>query len=322
MTATRERGDATTTRRAPVAVELRDLSKRFGDIHAVERVSATAVPGQVTALLGPNGAGKSTTLRMLLGLMAPSSGTATFGGQRYADLTDPVRRVGAVLETSGWYPGRTAQDHLRILATASQLPADAPSRVLAATGLADDARRRVGEFSLGMRQRLGLAAAMLGDPDVLVLDEPTNGLDPPGMRWLRAHLRGLARQGRTVLVSSHALAEVEQIADHVLVLVHGRLLRSAGLSELRAEAGAGSRIRTPQPHRLVAVLQAAGHHCSPIDDDVVVDAAPEQVGELAARAGLVLHGLQPTIDLEHVFFRLMGQSAEAQPADPSDRTAS
>ncbi len=322
MTSASIRKDAPRPRRVPCAVELRDLSKDFGAIHAVQRVSATALPGQVTALLGPNGAGKSTTLRMLLGLVAPSSGTATFGGQRYDELTDPVRRVGAVLETSGWYPGRTAQDHLRILATASQLPADAPSRVLAATGLADDARRRVGEFSLGMRQRLGLAAAMLGDPDVLVLDEPTNGLDPPGMRWLREHLRGLARQGRTVLVSSHALGEVDQIADHVLVLVHGRLLRSAGLSELRAEAGIGSRIRTPQPDRLVAVLQAAGHHCSTIEDDLVVDAAPEQVGELAARHGLVLHRLQPTIDLEHVFFRLMGESDEAQHSDPAGRTAS
>ena len=259
---------------------------------------------------------------MLLGLVAPSSGTATFGGQRYDELTDPVRRVGAVLEASGWHPGRTARDHLRILATASQLPADAPLRVLAATGLADVARRRVGEFSLGMRQRLGLAAAMLGDPDVLVLDEPTNGLDPPGMRWLREHLRRLADQGRTVLVSSHALGEVEQIADHVLVLAHGQLVRSAGLTELRAEAGVGSRIRTPEPDRLVAALRAAGHRCSPVDDDLVVDAAPEQVGELAARHGLVLHRLMPTIDLEHVFFRLITESDEARCSTPAERTPS
>ena len=299
------------TVREPCAVELRDLSKSFGAVHAVDRISATAQPGQITALLGPNGAGKTTVLRMLLGLIEPSSGTATFGGQRYDELTDPVRHVGAALESSGWHPGRTARDHLRILATASRLPPDAPARVLAETELADAAARRVGEFSLGMRQRLRLAAALLGDPDVLVLDEPTNGLDPPGMKWLRDHLRRLADQGRTVLVSSHALGEVEQIADHVLVLDHGRLLRSAGLAELRAEAGVGSRIRTPEPERLIAALRTAGHRCTPIDDDLVVDAAPERVGELAARHGLVLHRLMPTIDLEHVFFQLMSESGEA-----------
>jgi ABC-2 type transport system ATP-binding protein len=309
-----------TSRRQPCAIELRELSKSFGPVRAVDRVNGTARPGQVTALLGPNGAGKTTTLRMLLGLVAPSSGTATFGGHRYDELTDPVRRVGAVLESSGCHPGRTAQDHLRILATAARLPADAPSQVLAATGLADAARRRVGEFSLGMRQRLGLAAAMLGDPDVLVLDEPTNGLDPPGIRWLREHLRGLAGQGRTVLMSSHALAEVEQIADHVLILSGGHLIRSAGLAELRAEAGAGSRVRTPEPDRLTAVLQAAGYRCSSADDYLVVDVAPECVGELAAQDGLVLHRLMPAVDLEHIFFRLIGQSDEARPSGPAERT--
>ena len=322
MTSAGNRRGAATTMREPCAVEVRDLSKRFGPVHAVDRVSATALSGQVTALLGPNGAGKTTILRMLLGLVAPSTGTATFAGQRYDELTDPVRRVGAVLESSGWHPGRTARDHLRILATASQLPGEAPLRALATTGLANVAGRRVGEFSLGMRQRLALAAAMLGDPDILVLDEPTNGLDPPGMRWLREHLRRLADQGRTVLLSSHALGEVEQIADHVLVLARGRLIRSAGLAELRAEAGIGSRIRTPEPDRLVAALQAAGHSCSPVDDDLVVDAAPEQVGELAARHGLVLHRLMPTIDLEHVFFRLMTESNEAGPSARADRTSS
>ena len=173
-----------------------------------------------------------------------------------------------------------------------------------------------------MRQRLGLAAAMLGDPDVLVLDEPTNGLDPPGMRWLREYLRRFADQGRTVLMSSHALGEVEQIADHVLVLAHGRLLRSAGLDELRAEAGVGSRVRTPEPDRLVAALRAAGHLRSSVDDDLVVDAAPEQVGELAATHGVVLHRLMPTIDLEHVFFRLMTEADEVQRPGPAARTPS
>jgi ABC-2 type transport system ATP-binding protein len=160
---------------------------------------------------------------------------------------------------------------------------------------------------------------MLGDPDVLVLDEPTNGLDPPGMRWLREHLRELADQGRTVLVSSHALAEVEQVADHVLVLSHGRLIRSATLSELRAEVGAGSRIRTPEADRVVDVMRTEGIRCTPVDDDLVVDASPEQVGGLAARHGLVLHRLMPTVDLEHVFFQLVGDSDEDESSGPVER---
>ena len=290
------------------AVELNGLTKSFGDIRAVDDVSAVAVPGQVTALLGPNGAGKTTTLRMLLGLVAPTSGTATFGGRRYDELSDPVCEVGAVLESSGFHPGRTALDHLRILATAARLPADAPRRVLAETGLAQDARRRVGGFSLGMRQRLGLAAAMLGDPSVLVLDEPTNGLDPPGIVWLRGYLRRLADDGRTVLLSSHALNEVELTADHVMVLAQGRLVRSARLDELRAEAGVGSRVRTPEQDRLCAVLDAAGHASRRTEDDLLVDVAPEQVGELAAAHGIVLHGLAGTGGLEQAFFHLIEQS--------------
>ena len=298
------------------AVELRGLTKSFGDVRAVYDVSAVAVPGQVTAFLGPNGAGKTTTLRMLLGLVAPSSGTATFNGRRYDELQDPVRQVGAVLEASGCHPGRTALDHLRVLATAARLPKDAPERVLAETGLAADARRRVGEFSLGMRQRLGLAAAMLGDPAVLVLDEPTNGLDPEGVRWLRGYVRRLADEGRTVLVSSHALSEVEQTADHVLVIVKGRLVRSSSLAALRAEAGVGSRVRTPDPDRLCAALDTAGHTYRRTDEGLAVDATPEQVGELAAAHGVVLHGLVGTADLEQAFFRLIQES------DPAERLAS
>ena len=290
------------------AIELNGLTKSFGAVLAVDEVSAVALPGQVTALLGPNGAGKTTTLRMLLGLVAPDRGTATFDGRRYDELPDPVRQVGAVLEASGYHPGRTALDHLRVLATASGLPQDAPGRVLAETGLAADARRRVGQFSLGMRQRLGLAAAMLGDPAVLVLDEPTNGLDPPGVRWLRGYLRRLADKGRTVLLSSHALSEVELTADHVLVLAHGRLLRSSTLAALRAEAGVGSRVRTPDPDRLGAALDAAGHRYRPTDEGLAVDATPEQVGELAAQHGVVLHGLVGTADLEQAFFRLIEES--------------
>jgi len=296
------------------AVELSGLTKAFGDFVAVDGVSAVALPGQVTALLGPNGAGKTTTLRMLLGLVAPSGGTATFDGKRYDELSEPVRQVGALLEASGCHPGRTALAHLRILATAARLPREAPERVLEETGLAADARRRVGEYSLGMRQRLGLAAAMLGDPSVLVLDEPTNGLDPPGVRWLRGYVRRLADEGRTVLLSSHALSEVELTADHVLVLTHGRLLRSSTLAEFRAEAGVGSRVRTPDPHRLGAALDAAGHAYRLVDDGLAVDAPPERVGELAAAYGVVLHRLEGTADLEQAFFRLIqGTDQVAQP---------
>ena len=286
------------------AIEFNGLGKTFGEVSAVHDVSAVARPGEVTALLGPNGAGKTTTLRMLLGLVAPSSGTATFNGRRYDELPDPVRQVGAVLEASGYHPGRTALDHLRILTVACRLPREAPERVLAESGLSADGGRRVGSFSLGMRQRLGIAAAMLGDPRVLVLDEPTNGLDPPGVRWLRGYLRGLADEGRTVLLSSHALSEVELIADHVLVMARGRLLRSSSLAALRAEAGVGSKVRTPDPDRLAEALVAAGHAHRRADDHLAVDATPEQVGELAALHRIVLHGLEGTADLEKAFFRL------------------
>ena len=290
------------------AIELCTLTKSFGDVRAVDDVSAVIAAGQVTAFLGPNGAGKTTTLRMLLGLVAPTSGTATFGGRRYDEIAEPVRHVGAVLEASGWHPGRTALDHLRVLATAARLAKDAPMRVLAATGLAEDGRRRVGEFSLGMRQRLGLAAAMLGDPAVLVLDEPTNGLDPQGVRWLRGYVRQLADEGRTVLVSSHALSEVEQTADHVLLIAKGRLVRSSSLAALRAEAGVGCRVRTPEPERLANVLDAAGHRYRHVDEELAIDAAPEQVGELAAAHRVVLHRLTGTAGLEEAFFRLTEQS--------------
>jgi ABC-2 type transport system ATP-binding protein len=286
------------------AIELCRLTKSFGAVRAVDGVDALIEAGKVTAFLGPNGAGKTTTLRMLLGLVAPTAGTATFGGRRYDELLDPVRHVGAMLETSGYHPGRTALDHLRVLATAARLDKGTPMRVLTDTGLGEDARRRVGEFSLGMRQRLGLAAAMLGDPAVLVLDEPTNGLDPQGIRWLRGYVRTLAGEGRTVLVSSHALSEVEQTADHVLLIAKGRLVRSSTLAELRAEAGVGCRVRTAEPERLSAVLAAAGHRVRLDDDELAVDAAAEQVGELAAMHRIVLHRLNPTAGLEEAFFRL------------------
>jgi ABC-2 type transport system ATP-binding protein len=292
-------------------IELRGLTKRFGATVAVDDLTATIVPGSVTAFLGPNGAGKTTTLRMLLGLVAPTAGTATIDGRRYEKLPEPVREVGALLEASGFHPGRTAFDHLRTLAVAARLSDDAPARVLAQVDLTAAADRRVGAFSLGMRQRLGLAAAMLGDPPVLVLDEPTNGLDPHGIRWLRGYLRELSNEGRTVLVSSHALAEVEQTADDVIAIARGRLVRSSSLSELRAEAGVATRVRGPELGELADLLEADGYRVRRItEDDLVADAAPEVVGELAAKHNVVLHRLFETGGLEDVFMRL---TEEKQP---------
>jgi ABC-2 type transport system ATP-binding protein len=240
------------------AISVQGLTKRFGDVLAVDRLSFEVGPGTVTGFLGPNGAGKTTTLRMLLGLVAPTSGTATIDGRPYRELADPLRRVGAVLEAGGFHPGRSARDHLRVLAKAAGLPAGRVGEVLEQVGLAAAGRRRVGGFSLGMRQRLGLAAALLGDPEVLVLDEPANGLDPEGVHWLRGLVRGLADQGRTVLVSSHLLAEVAQTIDRVVIIDRGRLVAQSTLADLTAGGDRTVRVRTPQPEALRDLLVARG----------------------------------------------------------------
>ena len=216
-------------------IALDGLTKRFGDIVAVDDLTIQLGRGRVIGLLGPNGAGKTTTLRLLLGLVAPTSGSATIDGRPYQALDEPIRHIGAVLEATSFHPGRRARDHLRVLAATAGVPDRRVDEVLAEVGLAGAAHRRVGGFSLGMRQRLGLAAALLGDPDVLVLDEPTNGLDPEGVRWLRDFLRAYAASGRTVLVSSHLLAEVAQTVDDVVVLAGGRLVAHAPLAELAQE---------------------------------------------------------------------------------------
>jgi ABC-2 type transport system ATP-binding protein len=289
-------------------IELRGLTKRFGANVAVDDLTASVGPGSITAFLGPNGAGKTTTLRMLLGLIAPTAGVATIDGRRYGELVQPVREVGALLEASGFHPGRAAIDHLRGLAVAARLSSDAPIRALDAVGLGSDADRKVGHFSLGMRQRLGLAAAVLGDPRVLVLDEPANGLDPQGIRWLRGYLRDFADHGRTVFVSSHVLGEVEQIADEVLMIARGRMVRSGSLADLRAEAGVVTAVRSPEIDHLRSLLEASGYDVrSAALDELVVDARPEAVGELAAAHQIVLHGLIETGGLEEVFIRLTGE---------------
>jgi len=298
------------------------LTKRFGATVAVEGLTETVEPGRVTGFLGPNGAGKTTTLRMLLGLITPTAGAATFDGKRYDELTVPTREVGTLLEATGFHPGRSAVNHLRVLAVAAGLPRSRPTEVLELVGLAEVAGRKVGQFSLGMRQRLGLAAALLGDPPVLVLDEPANGLDPQGIHWLRTFLRGLAQEGRTVLVSSHMLPEMEQTADELIVLANGRLIRQGVLADLQSEGGGGTRVRTPQAEQLAALLSQAGlpgRYLGP--EELQVDAQPERVGELAAQHGVVLHRLAPTAGgLEDVFLSLTsgtGPTAGSPPPPPA-----
>ncbi|MEZ5235134.1 MAG: ATP-binding cassette domain-containing protein [Acidimicrobiales bacterium] len=288
---------------ATVVVE--HLCKSFGPITAVDDLSFTVRPGVVTGFLGPNGAGKTTTLRMLLGLVRPTSGRATIGGVPYAALRDPLRRVGAALEATGFHAGRTARDHLRVQAAAAGLPTARVDASLQQVGLEDAAGRRVGGFSLGMRQRLALAAALLGDPQVLVLDEPANGLDPAGIAWLRGFVRYFAAQGRTVLLSSHVLSEVQQTVDEVVVIAHGRLVRHAPLADL--EGPPIVLVRTPQVEQLAVALAHAGLPAEPGGDGalLVTGAEPARVGEVAHRAGVVLHELaRRPGDLEHVFLAL------------------
>jgi ABC-2 type transport system ATP-binding protein len=295
------------------AIKVQGLTKRFGEVLAVDQLAFEIDQGTVAGFLGPNGAGKTTTLRMLLGLVAPTAGTATIAGRPYRDLPDPARTVGAVLEASGFHPGRSARDHLRVLATAAGIDQGRADAVLEQTGLAAAARRRVGGFSLGMRQRLGLAAALLGDPQVLVLDEPANGLDPEGVHWLRGLVRSLADEGRTVLVSSHVLAEVAQTVDQVVIIDRGRLVAQSTLAALTAGADRTVRVRTPQPEALRDLLAARGAQVTVDGPDqlVVLGATTEQVGQAAAAGGVVLHEMRfERSNLEDVFLELTGRKGE------------
>jgi ABC-2 type transport system ATP-binding protein len=293
---------------AGVPVVVDDLSKHFGGVVAVDHLSFSVQPGRVTGFLGPNGAGKTTTLRCLLGLVAPTSGSATIGGRTYHDIPAPTRVVGSALEATGFHPGRSAANHLRVLARAGGLDEKRVPDVLGIVGLADVADRGVGGFSLGMRQRLQLAAALLGDPGVLVLDEPANGLDPEGIAWLRAFLRFLAGEGRTVLVSSHVLSEVEQTVDDVVIIAGGRLVRACPLSELTTESGHVV-VRTPSPQQLADAIAAhsAAASVRPEDDgSISIEGLdPAEVGHVAFASGVELHELRrSTSDLEQIFLSL------------------
>ena len=280
------------------------MSKQFGAVHAVSDLSFTVEPGVVTGFLGPNGAGKTTSLRMLLGLVRPTSGSATFGGTAYRDLPRPLATVGTALEASSFSPGRTARNHLAVYAVAAGIARTRVTEVLELTGIAEAADRRVGGFSLGMRQRLGLAFALLGDPEVLVLDEPINGLDPEGIRWIRGLLQHLAGEGRTVLVSSHLLSEVQQTVDRVVILSRGRIVHQGSLDDL--ETAATVLVDAPDRGALRSALQAAGLAVSETDAGLAVSAPSADVGAIAHRAGVPLSLLhQERAGLEEVFLELV-----------------
>ena len=295
-------------------LEVRGLTKRFGSTTAVDDLSFSVEPGRITGFLGPNGAGKTTTLRTLLGLIRPSAGEALVTGVPYRKLGDPIRTVGAVLEASSYHPGRSGRNHLRVLATAGGIPRARVEEVLAHVELTGAANRRVGGYSLGMRQRLSVAGALLGEPRLLVLDEPANGLDPEGIRWLRNFLRSFADDGGTVFISSHVLAEVAQLADEVVIIHHAKLVAHESLEALTARASGGTVVRSPDAERLRERLAEAGIDAKPGDgNELRVAVEAERVGEIAAAAGIVLHELRAEeASLEEVFLELTAEEPEPE----------
>ncbi|WP_378148292.1 ATP-binding cassette domain-containing protein [Cnuibacter sp. UC19_7] len=290
-------------------IHFEHVTKAFGAVRAVDDLSVTIEPGRVTGFLGPNGAGKTTTLRMLLGLVRPTSGVATIGGTPYHDLASPITTVGASLEATSFHPGRTARNHLLIAAQAAGLPATSADQALARVGLQDYGRRRVGGYSLGMRQRLGLAFALLGDPGVLVLDEPINGLDPEGIKWIRQLLRAMASEGRTILISSHLLSEVQQTVDEVVIIAHGKLVHTGDLASLDASDTMSVQVNAADRQALAAAVAAAGYTFSEMRAGLVVDSADAAtIGRIAFDAGIPLTNLtQKRVGLEESFLALVGE---------------
>jgi ABC-2 type transport system ATP-binding protein len=299
-------------------LSINSLTKRFGRVLAVEDLTFDAPPGMITGFLGPNGAGKTTTLRSLVGLVRPTSGSALIDGRRYQDLAQPRRVVGAVLESGSSRPGRSGRDHLRVLASTTAIGDARVDEVLELVGLTDAADRRVSDYSLGMRQRIGLAGALLGDPEVLILDEPANGLDPEGIAWLRSLLQGLAAEGRSVLISSHLLSEVAQTVDRVVIVDHGKLRFAGSLDEL----GSGTvTVRAAETDRLRTALTGAGYKVT-VGAGVleVLGARAEDVGRVAAGEGIALSGLtSDAASLEAAFLRLTS-SDEAPPSARARRS--
>jgi ABC-2 type transport system ATP-binding protein len=298
----------------------RDLTKIYGDKPAVDGITFTVEPGRVTGFLGPNGAGKSTTMRMVLGLDRPSAGSVTVNGRRYQEYAAPLREVGALLEARALHPGRSARDHLRWLAASNGIPRARVDEVLGLVGLEAVADKRVGKFSLGMGQRLGIAVALLGDPPVVVLDEPVNGLDPEGIRWVRTLARELAGQGRTVFVSSHLMSEMALTADHLVVVGRGKILADCSMSEFIADHAASYvRVASPQRAEVADLLRRQGLDVAVHDDELRVqglDAAA--IGELVGTSGLLLHELTLVrSSLEDAFMTLTADSVEYSATTPA-----
>ncbi|MEU4488855.1 ABC transporter ATP-binding protein [Streptomyces purpurascens] len=303
------------------SIDVQSLTKEFGTKRAVDDLTFRVLPGRVTGFLGPNGAGKSTTMRLVLGLDRPTAGSATIGGRGYPTLREPLRHVGALLDAQAAHGSRTARDHLRVLAASNRIPDRRVDEVLEETGLASVARRRVRTYSLGMRQRLGIAAALLGDPEVVMLDEPSNGLDPEGIVWIRQLLRRLAGEGRTVLVSSHLMNETASFADHLVVLGRGRLLADTPMRDfIHARVRPRVRIRTSDPAALRGVLARHGHEAEEHADGhwTVHHARVDDIGRVASAAGVpVLELAAEEGTLEQAYFDLTSAETEftAQPQE-------
>ena len=306
-------------------IEAAGLAKRFGATAAVNGLSFTIRPGLVTGFLGPNGAGKTTTMRLILGLDYPSAGTVTINGQPYAQLASPMRTVGALLDARAVHGGRSARNHLRCLAQTNDIPERRVDEVLGLVGLAEVAGKRSKGFSLGMSQRLGIAAALLGDPGIVMFDEPVNGLDPEGILWIRTLMRSLAAEGRTVFVSSHLMSEMEHTADHLIVIGRGRLIADCGMAEFIARGtGQAVLVRTPQPDALARAVTAAGGAVSPAAqrgpelEMEVRGLPPARIGDLALAGGIALHHLAPArASLEEAFMELTADSVEYQAGAPA-----
>jgi ABC-2 type transport system ATP-binding protein len=306
-------------------IEARDLTKRYGTKLAVDHLSFRVEPGRVTGFLGPNGAGKSTTMRLILGLDHPAEGTATIGGRRYTDLTQPLHAIGALLEAKAMHSGRSAYNHLLILAQTQGLPRRRVDDVLALVGLTEVAHKRVGGYSLGMNQRVGIAAAMLGDPQVLMLDEPVNGLDPEGILWIRNLLKHLASEGRTIFVSSHLMNEMAVTADHLIVIGRGKLIADCSTQEFIARSSDRSvLVRSPDADRLAGLLKAeggtivaAGPNGNAAGKLTITGLEAPRIGEIAAAAQVVLHELTPQLaSLEEAFMELTSGSVEYSAPSP------
>ena len=303
-------------------IEARGLTKRYGETVAVDNLSFSVAPGKITGFLGPNGAGKTTTMRLILGLDRPTSGTVTVDGRPFTQVTQPMRQVGALLDAKALHGGRSAYNHLLCLAQSNDLPTSRVKEVLALVGLSDVAKRRAGGFSLGMGQRLGIAAALLGDPKILMFDEPVNGLDPEGILWIRNLMKALAAEGRTVFVSSHLMSEMENTADHLLVIGRGKLIADCTVDEfISANSQLTVRVRTPQPDQLAKLAATVGGTVTePGDGSIVISGLePSQVGDLAYENSVRLHELAPLhASLEQAFMELTASSVEFRAGVPGE----